>query len=456
MISITTSTPFNGFVDSRIGGRTENQDTCGYADTSFGLLVVVCDGMGGGPGGKLASSLAVETIIGFVRNSYETTDCKLVLQNAILAANQQLIKCIIDKPALRGMGTTVTALLINEYSAIVAHAGDTRIYQFRSGHKKFRTTDHSVVSELVRKGTLTEEQARLSAQSNVITRALGGSADLEIDITELAYEKGDRFMLCTDGIWGVIPEKELIRIAAKTKSPGGAVESLVIRVDEQGFSSGGSHDNLTVALVETKSNSTLKEKMSKRVKITMISLLTVCSISILGNVLLLTNSSDTIIAQEQYIETQNIDSILEVKMKNEREKMDKRYQETIESLYQLIKNKQIDDANQYLEEEKAKQKVIEQLDSIIVRLEYLKTMVKGKEKEKGVETVLTSLKELTPQLHKYGIDDKDMTCNNKKNDNVLVLLTHNIAKDTPDSKSIGHYDTIISVLNSVKYKLNNK
>ena len=244
-----------GFVDSRKGGRVENQDTCGYADTSFGLLVVVCDGMGGGPGGKLASTLAVDTIIGIVRDATATAEPKEVLKNAIQTANQVLVKRIVDNPSLRGMGTTVAALLINDYAAILAHAGDSRIYKFRGSRKVYRTTDHSVVSELVRKGTLTEEQARLSAQSNVITRALGVSPEVEVDITELAYEKGDRFMLCTDGIWGNITEKELIKIAAGTKSPGGAVESLVIRVDEQGFAAGGVHDNLTVALIETTSNS---------------------------------------------------------------------------------------------------------------------------------------------------------------------------------------------------------
>ena len=309
-----------GFVDSRKGGRVENQDTCGYADTSFGLLVVVCDGMGGGPGGKLASTLAVDTIIGIVRDATATAEPKEVLKNAIQTANQVLVKRIVDNPSLRGMGTTVAALLINDYAAILAHAGDSRIYKFRGSRKVYRTTDHSVVSELVRKGTLTEEQARLSAQSNVITRALGVSPEVEVDITELAYEKGDRFMLCTDGIWGNITEKELIKIAAGTKSPGGAVESLVIRVDEQGFAAGGVHDNLTVALIETTSNSILKEKMSKRARIIITALSAVCLVSIVGNILLLTAKPEPPVRQSAPVYTENIDSLLDIKMKAERER----------------------------------------------------------------------------------------------------------------------------------------
>ena len=438
MISITTSTPFIGFVDSRKGGRVENQDTCGYADTSFGLLVVVCDGMGGGPGGKLASSLAVDTIIRVVRDTTVTVEPEEVLKNAIQIANQVLIKRIVDNPSLRGMGTTVAALLINDYAAILAHAGDSRIYKFRGSRKVYRTTDHSVVSELVRKGTLTEEQARLSAQSNVITRALGVSPEVEVDITELAYEKGDRFMLCTDGIWGNITEKELIKIAAGTKSPGGAVESLVIRVDEQGFAAGGVHDNLTVALIETTSNSILKEKMSKRARIIITALSAVCLVSIVGNILLLT------------------DSLLEAKVKPERERMEKQQQKNFERLYELIKNNQIDDANRFLEEKKACQQVVEQLDSVIMQLENLKKMVKGKEKEQGVEKTLSTLKTLAPQLKNYGISDKDLTCQNRNRDNILDLMTHNITKAAPDDKSIGHYNAIISVLNSVRLKIINK
>ena len=353
MISITTSTPFIGFVDSRKGGRVENQDTCGYADTSFGLLVVVCDGMGGGPGGKLASSLAVDTIIRVVRDTTVTVEPEEVLKNAIQIANQVLIKRIVDNPSLRGMGTTVAALLINDYAAILAHAGDSRIYKFRGSRKVYRTTDHSVVSELVRKGTLTEEQARLSAQSNVITRALGVSPEVEVDITELAYEKGDRFMLCTDGIWGNITEKELIKIAAGTKSPGGAVESLVIRVDEQGFAAGGVHDNLTVALIETTSNSILKEKMSKRARIIITALSAVCLVSIVGNILLLTrNQKPVVVQQSSNVDSLNIDSLLEAKVKPERERMEKQQQKNFERLYELIKNNQIDDANRFLEEKK--------------------------------------------------------------------------------------------------------
>lgn len=452
MISIKTSTPFVGFVDSRQGGRTENQDSCGYADTAFGLLVVICDGMGGGPGGKVASSLAVDSIIHTVRSTDTSTAVTEMLQYAVQVANQTIINQAYERPSLRGMGTTAAILLIGKKSAVVAHVGDSRIYQFRDGKKKYRTIDHSVVAELVRNGTLTEEQARLSAQSNVITRGLGVMTDVKADVVELPYEKGDRFMLCTDGIWGAVPEKELVKVVAKTQSLGGAVERVVIHVDELGFSAGGNHDNLTVALIETTSNSILKEKMSTTVKRILIGLTALCCLSIIGNIIQFSTYSHL----TQNKQNLDFDSLVNVKIKAERERMESKFQETIESLSQMIEQQKVDSARQLLDENMARQKVINQLDTIIVQLEVLKEKESGESKEQMLKEALTSLKTLTPEFQKYGIQKKDLVCNNKNSDDVVDLLTYNIAKGEPNDKSKGHYDAIIKILNSVRYKISNE
>lgn len=284
MGQIKTSKPFRGVVDSRIGGRSENQDFCGYADTKLGLLVTVCDGMGGGPGGKTASHIAVQEIIAGVAEADGTEDSANVLIKSIRRANMAIIARGDEEPELKGMGSTATVLLINSHSALVAHVGDSRVYQLRNRAKIFRTFDHSMVFELVRQKVITEEQARLSEQSNVITRALGIKPDVEVDVCELAYEKGDRFLLCTDGVHGTMPEKELIGIVTDTRRPlAGVMENLVTKVDTYGLQKGGGHDNLTAALVETTSNSILKEKMSKRIKNMLVCLLAVLVVSLLGN-----------------------------------------------------------------------------------------------------------------------------------------------------------------------------
>ena len=261
---VRTSYPISGYWDTRQGGRAENQDACGFIDTPHGLLAIVCDGMGGGPAGKQASELAVQSISDSICRTPQGYELEKSLQQAVEQAHQSIIAMGQKYPDLKGMGSTVVAVLFHKEKAIIAHVGDSRVYQFRFGHKIFRTTDHSMVAELVRDSKLTEEQARLSGQTNLITRALGGGNHLA-DIDVRPYEKGDRFLLCTDGIRGALHEKELVERAAKTPSLAGAVDSIVLHVDELGRNSGNTHDNLTIALFETKQDSISKEKMSRKV-----------------------------------------------------------------------------------------------------------------------------------------------------------------------------------------------
>ena len=180
---------------TRIGGRTENQDSFGYSETKHGLLIVVCDGMGGAKGGKSASQLAVNTIIHEVENSELKSKTEILVQ-AIAKANEIVYRTSHARKDLAGMGTTAVALLIDDEKATAAHIGDSRIYQIRGQRKVFRTFDHSMVFELVKRGTISEEQARLSAESNVILRAIGTKPEIDIEVNhDLPYLKGDRFLL---------------------------------------------------------------------------------------------------------------------------------------------------------------------------------------------------------------------------------------------------------------------
>jgi len=268
---------FVGFAESRIGGRAENQDSYGYKETPLGFLLTVCDGMGGGPGGKTASSIAVEEIITGIDEANDDEEISNIIIKAIRRANMAVIEAANENPSLAGMGSTATVLLLSEQSAFIAHVGDSRIYQIRGGRKIFRTYDHSMVFELVKQKVITEEQARLSAQSNIITRALGMKPDLEVDIVERPYVKGDRFVLCSDGIHGSMPEKELLKMLGNRKIPLVAlVDDISTCVDNLGRTNGGHHDNMTLAIVETKNNSKLKEKMSKRAITIILALALLC------------------------------------------------------------------------------------------------------------------------------------------------------------------------------------
>lgn len=285
LVQIPTPAYLSAFAESRIGGRAENQDSYGWKETPFGFLVTVCDGMGGGPGGKTASSIAVEEIItGVVNGNTEDTPSNILIR-AIRRANMAILEYARENPSYSGMGSTCTALLISEKCATIAHVGDSRIYQIRGKSKIYRTFDHSMVFDLVKQKVITEEQARLSAQSNVITRALGAKYDVEVECTELPFLAGDRFVLCTDGIHGSIPESQLIEmLSSHSQSLGAVTDGIATTIDGEGRNAGGGHDNLTIAIIETNKNSILKSKMNPRLKILFYATAIICVVSIVLNV----------------------------------------------------------------------------------------------------------------------------------------------------------------------------
>lgn len=275
-----------GYIDSRIGGRKENQDSAGLRDTKLGYLIVVCDGMGGMQGGSVASQIAVQTILETVASADVQANPSMTLIKAIRNANMAIIEEGRDDPNLQGMGTTVTALLLTPHSALTAYLGDSRIYQIRHGEKVFRTFDHSMVFEMVKEKVISEEQARLSDQSNVIMKALGITPDIEVEVVERPYRKGDRFVLCTDGFWGAMPEDEFIRHLSEKKPLDKILDSTANIVESIGRNSGKEYDNLTAAILEMNSNSILKEKMNRKAKILIAILAIFLIISVTLNTLL--------------------------------------------------------------------------------------------------------------------------------------------------------------------------
>ena len=250
MTAIATKYPFVGYIETRQGGRQENQDNAGFVDTPIGLLLVVCDGMGGGPGGRTASRMAVDQILTTLEEVAEHTNKADALRFAIEKANELLFAESAEKEQLRGMGTTVAAIIIGEDAATVAHVGDSRIYQLRKGRIIYRSKDHSVVAALVEEGRLTEEEARNHPQSNIVTKALGVRPSIDIDIEELAFQRGDRFVLCTDGIWGAQPQEKLLETLSRPMGIAELTHLVAEETDELGRNAGGGHDNLTLAILD--------------------------------------------------------------------------------------------------------------------------------------------------------------------------------------------------------------
>lgn len=276
-------------VDSRQGGRSENQDNFACSDTPFGLLVVVCDGMGGGPSGASASSLAVQAITQSVTHASQGLMPEAVLKNAVIEANSLLRHTIKEHPQLAGMGTTCVAVLVTPVLATIVHVGDSRLYLIRNKQLRFRTADHSVVGDMVRKGELTEEDARRAANSNVLTRALGISDEIQPEIDKVQLQENDKLALCTDGIWGMISENQLVGQLSEEKRLEILVPQIMDGIEAIGKQqANANYDNLTLAIIQNlpkiKSNDEKIKQKKKNSSVITLFLLVLLVLSIMGNI----------------------------------------------------------------------------------------------------------------------------------------------------------------------------
>ncbi len=233
----------------RVGTRTHiglkrelNEDYLGVEETPHGLLLVVCDGMGGHEAGERASRLAVDTFVRAVADGAGAP--RELLRDAVLMAN----KAVYDesgRPATRaGMGTTLVAALVDGDRAIVVNVGDSRAYLQGSDGLRRVTSDHSMVGELVAQGKITEAQARVHPQRNIITRAVGTRPDIDPDFYDLTLRDGDQLLLATDGLTGMVDDPELERILHQEGSPERICDKLI-----DAALAGGGDDNVTVALL---------------------------------------------------------------------------------------------------------------------------------------------------------------------------------------------------------------
>jgi protein phosphatase len=222
--------------------RTSNQDCCGEIDNAAGWrALVVADGMGGHQGGEVASQLAVVTIGTVLRESHE--EPAQALRKAFLSANEVILEAARSNPRYAGMGTTGVALLFpTQGDAWVAHVGDSRAYLFRDGKLIALTADHSYVAELQRRGVLSAADAAVHPRRNEVLRSIGGEPELEVEIRPVVAKPGDRFLLCTDGLWGCVPEPELVNALSNAR-PQDAVRMLVDLANHH-----GGPDNVTVQL----------------------------------------------------------------------------------------------------------------------------------------------------------------------------------------------------------------
>ncbi|MEK6580554.1 MAG: Stp1/IreP family PP2C-type Ser/Thr phosphatase [Bdellovibrionota bacterium] len=229
--------------------RTQNQDSFA-ALPEFGLFVVA-DGMGGHRGGEIASAMVTETVPKFVKEatSHKGWNPRVVLVEAIQAANAAIYERGRTHAELQGMGTTTTALIFNGNTLTIGHVGDSRCYFFRPHMLWQATRDHSLVAERLRAGLITREEAKMDRMKNIITRSVGFEPSLNVEIYDMELNPGDAFLVCSDGLSGLIDDPTMLKIVENklygAKDPNSAVKTLI-----DAANSNGGDDNITAILVE--------------------------------------------------------------------------------------------------------------------------------------------------------------------------------------------------------------
>ncbi|MDD5571741.1 MAG: Stp1/IreP family PP2C-type Ser/Thr phosphatase, partial [Bacteroidales bacterium] len=226
--------------------RAKNEDSIGEAKTINGHVFIVCDGMGGHAGGQTASSLAVKCVLEFFgREKY--SDIYIAINNAIKYANEQIYLKSIASPSLYGMGTTIALLIIKDDNIYFAHVGDSRIYMKLQNHLQRLTKDHSLVQKLVDEGMISESEAENHPRKNEILKALGTAQTIEPEICEKPIQpcKGDMFLLCSDGLNGMISDSDIFNVLNNHTGNDEKISELIRKANEAGGA-----DNISEELIE--------------------------------------------------------------------------------------------------------------------------------------------------------------------------------------------------------------
>jgi protein phosphatase len=226
---------------SDVGLRRTNNEDVAYATER---LLVVADGMGGLPAGEVASEIVMRALVAAVDDAAAGDDPLSLLGAALEAANREIRDAVEADPATEGMGTTVTALLLDGDRIALVHAGDSRCYRLRDGRFQQITRDDTLVQALVDQGRLTASAARHHPKRSVVTQALQGRS-VTLTGAMLAARHDDRYLLCSDGLSDVV-DNEIIEATLRAyQKPADCAEDLVKQVMQ-----GGAPDNVTVIVAD--------------------------------------------------------------------------------------------------------------------------------------------------------------------------------------------------------------
>ncbi|GAB4269573.1 MAG: Stp1/IreP family PP2C-type Ser/Thr phosphatase [Candidatus Rifleibacteriota bacterium] len=234
---------------------------CGPLGNRFEVTaLILADGMGGAAAGEFASMLAVQTVKKhIVKNLFEkqpedflSADKTTFLEEWFQLANSEIFNKASENPDFEGMGTTIVAGLIFHNSMALCHVGDSRAYRYQNSELSHLTKDHSLVQELIDQGKITEKEAFTHPNRNIITRALGVSASVEVDKKNVTLKDGDLILICSDGLCGFVEDKSIQNIISNCYSASGTdLPTLANNLVKAAYLNGGG-DNITICLYQHK------------------------------------------------------------------------------------------------------------------------------------------------------------------------------------------------------------
>ena len=223
--------------------RNLNEDYAKYLECNDFKIYVVADGMGGHNAGEVASKMAAEGIVNYVGENFSENTKDVVLKNAIEKVNKDIYLHSLKNDCLNGMGTTITACLITKDWIKIANVGDSSCFGITNNEIIKITKDHSLVQELVDSGSISENEAANHPKKNIITRAIGTSDKVDVDIFDIIENKYDKYVLCSDGLTNELTKEDIIKVINEEKDLSLACERLVNIAKYK-----GGRDNITVLL----------------------------------------------------------------------------------------------------------------------------------------------------------------------------------------------------------------
>ncbi|NLY47149.1 MAG: Stp1/IreP family PP2C-type Ser/Thr phosphatase [Tissierella sp.] len=237
-----------GLTDNGLS-RESNQDSLFVSDLRELPLFIVADGMGGHNAGEIASSIAVEAIKEKFMDTRENLQSKdsiiKTIKDSVFEANKKIYFKALSTPEYSGMGTTLTMSYIFDNEIYIGHIGDSRAYYISDSDIDQLTEDDSLVNELIKNGSITIEEAKNHPQRNVITKALGTSIDIEVDIQTIKYKIGDILIICSDGLSNMVKEDKVFDIIKSEEDVSLACQSLIDLAKKNGGS-----DNITLIIIK--------------------------------------------------------------------------------------------------------------------------------------------------------------------------------------------------------------